>query len=94
MTDRDRLLACRTEEEWKWWIEGKMLGVHWEGRWYCLFCIASVDKYKYNFNCNCNECQGKIIDKEGRGGFCNTKYKSKSDRYIAGWDRLCRAGIV
>jgi hypothetical protein len=48
MTDRERLLACRTEEEWQRWIETEML--HFDlGK--CLFCRAFAD--------DCEKCEGK-----------------------------------
>lgn len=89
MTDRERLLACRTEEEWKWWIEGVMLGQVWTNSYSCLFCQTFRDS-----RINCNDCQGKKVDKIRRGGFCTRKYKSNYDQYVAAWDRLRRAGIV
>lgn len=80
VTDGERLRACREPEEWKWWIEGVMLGEFRDGNYLnpadCLFCCAHIWCHQ------CNEIG------------CTNEYPANSDRYFAGWDRLRRAGIV
>jgi hypothetical protein len=80
MTDRDRLLACRTEEEWQWWIEGALLGeIDWHS---CLFCKIFRNS-SFENPCNADHA------------VCNCLYLNpKSLRLFAGWHRLHRAGIV
>lgn len=78
--DRKQLLACRTEEEWQWWIEKLLLEGELRPDHDCLFCLT--------YEKNCFACMNDILVN------CISYYHNFSTRYFAGWDRLRRAGIV
>lgn len=94
-TDRARLLACRTEEEWQWWIEGEMLQDDSEYPYRndgCLFCTTIDGNYPF---VGCRDCIS--VSNPSLYPPCSVItgiYRSLSERNFAGWDRLKAAGIV
>lgn len=85
MTDRERLLACRTEEEYEMWLWSLILQDkedREDENYICLICVAMGP--------NCYPCSAfKPFSIKG-----NCTISPLSERYYLAWDRLRRAGIV
>ena len=89
MDDRQRLLACRTAEEWLAWIGRKRI---WSSG--CLFCEAyKINEVQKDCLTCCPDTEGRKYDESKPGTRC-CQGRSGEEMIEAAWDRLRRAGIV
>jgi hypothetical protein len=88
--ENDPLLTCYEPEEWQWWVEELMLtGKPINAISSCLFCRA------FNNTKILCTCYTYLAYRDLGGGLvCDDMYKTRTEKILAGWGWLKRAGVL